>query len=164
MQQFKNESVVILARFVTFISGSFAAILAIISLIDQALLVDFEITPGGSMLFYIGVFGGIFAAGNSLVPEGHEILDPESLVKEVISDLHYFPDEWRDKLHTENVRDQFGLLFEFNIFLLFAELMSLAFGPLIFWFSLPDSSEVRFMLTCRPLWTFSENSLFTLIA
>jgi autophagy-related protein 9 len=141
MDQFKNESVVIVARFVTFVSGSFAAILAIISLMDQALLVNFEITPGGSVLFYIGLFGAVFAAGKSMIPESHKHPPPEVLIKAVISEIHYFPDDWRDKLHTERVRDQFGTLFEYNLVSLLKELMSLAFGPSIFWFSLPDSSE-----------------------
>ena len=141
MDQFKKESVMILARFITFISGSFAAILAIISLLDRALLTDFEITPGGSVLFYIGLFGSIFAAGNSFTQNSNKVLEPETILKQVISETHYFPDDWRDNLHTEKVRNKFSALFEYNILLIIAEIMSLAFGPLIFWFSLPECSE-----------------------
>ncbi|KAJ3383174.1 autophagy protein atg9 [Lobulomyces angularis] len=141
MNQFRKEAVVIIARFITFISGSFAVILTLISLYDQALISGFEITPGGSVLFYIGIFSAVFGAAKGLIPEGHQILDPESIIKEVILETHYFPDEWRDKLHTEKVRDHFGSLFEYNIVLFLAEVLSLAFGPFIFWFSLPNSSE-----------------------
>lgn len=67
MSQFRKEDVVIIAKFASFIAGSFAAVLALLSLVDQAFVMNFEITPGGSVLFYIGLFGGIYAATRSMV-------------------------------------------------------------------------------------------------
>ncbi|KAJ1549593.1 autophagy protein atg9 [Cladochytrium tenue] len=49
---------------VSFIAGAFAAALAAVTIIDKDILVGFEISPGGSVLFYITVFGGILAVKN----------------------------------------------------------------------------------------------------
>lgn len=65
---------------------------------------NFEITPGGSILFYIGLFGGIFAAGRSMIPDdSFQIIEPETLLKQVIEETHYLPESWHGKLHTEQV-------------------------------------------------------------
>lgn len=104
LKQFKKEHIIILARFFAFISGSFAVILTILSVVDQGLLVRFEITEGGSVLFYIGLFGGIYAACRSLIPEEvHHVMEPEKLLREVIEETHYLPEEWKGKLNSEEV-------------------------------------------------------------
>ncbi|KAJ3089161.1 autophagy protein atg9 [Quaeritorhiza haematococci] len=141
MDQFPNEHVVIVARFVAFISGAFAAVLAILTLVDKDLLLGFEITPGATALFYIGLFGGIHAVSRGLIPEDHRLFEPERLLREVIEETHYLPSEWRGKLHTDEVRRQFGVLFSYKILLFLHEILSVVMVPLILWFSLPPCSE-----------------------
>ena len=41
-------------RFVSFIAGSFAAVLILASVLDPDIFLHFEITPGRTVLFYIG--------------------------------------------------------------------------------------------------------------
>jgi autophagy-related protein 9 len=92
-------------RFVAFISGSFAAVLLLASVIDPDLFLHFEITPRRTVLFYLGVFGSIMAGARGMVPDDNMVFDPELLMEEVIRYTHYMPGEWKDQLHSKQVRN-----------------------------------------------------------
>lgn len=125
-------------RFVAFISGSFAAVLLLASVIDPDLFVHFEITPHRTVLFYLGVFGSIMAAARGMVPEDNRVFDPELLMEEVIRYTHYMPDEWKDQMHSKQVHQEFGELFSMKILVFIQELISVVLTPFILWFSLPE--------------------------
>ncbi|TPX48763.1 hypothetical protein SeMB42_g00331 [Synchytrium endobioticum] len=141
MSSFPKEHVIICARFVAFIAGSFAAVLAVLALLDEDFLLEFQITQGQTVLFYIGVFGGVAAVARGMVPEETQVVAPEPLFREVVEFTHYLPSDWRGKLHTEEVRNEFGVLFEYKIVLFLHEILSVVFAPLILFFSLPGCAE-----------------------
>jgi len=88
---------------VAFISGSFAAVLALMTLFDQELLLGLEITPEKTVFFYLGIFGTIMAVSRGMIPDQTESFDPELLLRGVVEYTHYMPNEWRGKLHTDEV-------------------------------------------------------------
>lgn len=92
------------SRFVAFVAGSFAAVLLVASLIDPDLFLHFEITPHRTVLFYLGLFGGILAMARGMVPEENLVFDPEASLREVVRWTHYLPGEWRGKMHSQMVR------------------------------------------------------------
>ncbi|KAF9580646.1 autophagy protein atg9 [Lunasporangiospora selenospora] len=139
--QFPKEKTILICRFVAFISGSFAAVLALMTLFDQELLLGLEITSEKTVFFYLGVFGTIMAVSRGMIPNQTEKFDPVLLLEDVVKLTHYMPSEWQDKLHTDEVRKQFALLFEYNVMLYALEFMSLVLTPLILWLSLPNCSE-----------------------
>ncbi|KAJ1568661.1 autophagy protein atg9 [Cladochytrium tenue] len=141
MDQFPKRRIVILARFVSFIAGAFAAALAAVTIIDKDILVGFEISPGGSVLFYITVFGGILAVSRSLTPSENQVLEPENIIREVAEDTHYLPEKWRPKLHTEEVKNEFAILFDIKIVVFLQEIFSVLYSPIILYYSLPRCSE-----------------------
>lgn len=117
-----------LDRFVSFIAGSFAAVLILASVLDPDIFLHFEITPGRTVLFYIGckshfspssysrtrtyyaafrfgiVFSSAVAITRGMVPDAHQVFDPEMLLREVVRYTHYLPDEWEGQLHSKMVR------------------------------------------------------------
>lgn len=139
MSQFPNQLLIILARFVSFISGSFATVLLIITLFEEELQQGFEITPNRSALFYIGVFGSILAVTQSLSQE-NIVHEPQRWMNAVVLDTHYQPNHWRDAAHTITVRDEFSTFFDHKIVLLMYELLSVLLVPLILYTSLSDSA------------------------
>ena len=90
-------------RFFSFITGSFAAVLLIATILNQDLLHDFEISPGYSSFFYITLFGATAAGLNSLIPAETDVYDPENIGRELVDETHYYPAEWHNKLHTSIV-------------------------------------------------------------
>ncbi|KAF7363724.1 Autophagy-related protein 9 [Mycena sanguinolenta] len=136
--QFPNENLTLIMRFVAFISGSFAAVLFLATVLDPDIFVHFEITPHRTVLFYLGVFGSVLAVARGMIPEENRVFDPELLMTEVITFTHYMPDEWKGQLHSKKIHTEFGQLFAMKILIFAEELISVVLTPFVLWFSLPN--------------------------
>ncbi|TPX67487.1 hypothetical protein SpCBS45565_g03676 [Spizellomyces sp. 'palustris'] len=121
MNQFPNQKITILARFIAFITGAFLTVLIIMTMVEEELLHGFEITPNRSVFFYIGIFGTVMAVSRGMVPDENEVFEPARMLRQV--------------------RQQFGILFEYKIVLFLQEILSVLFAPLILWYSLPSCAE-----------------------
>jgi hypothetical protein len=87
---------------VSFVAGAFTAVLALASVLDTDLL-KFELSPHGTVAFYLALFGGIMAVTRGMIPEENRVFDPELLMTEVITYTHYMPEEWKSQLHSKKV-------------------------------------------------------------
>jgi autophagy-related protein 9 len=76
-----------------------------------------------------------------LIPDDTLVFEPEQDIRKVIEVTHYFPNEWRGKLHTDEVRGQFSQMFDMKITLFLQEFLSILFTPLVLWYSLPQCSN-----------------------
>ena len=141
MDGFPKAKLAIIARFVTFISGSFAAVLALTAWLDEDLLLNFYITPGRSGLFYIGLFGAILAIGRAVTPDPYATYDPKGLMEAVARETHYLPSEWQSKLHADEVRREFSDLFQFKMLLFLQEIVGIFWTPWILLTRMPDNAD-----------------------
>lgn len=98
-----GESTEALLRFVSFIAGSFTAVLLLASVVQPDLFVHFDITPHRNVLFYIGVFGAILAVSRALVPDDQQVFEPDILLRTVIEYTHYCPENWKGRFHSAEV-------------------------------------------------------------
>lgn len=94
---------VLIRSFVAFISGSFAAVLFLVSLVDPELFLGFEITKDRTVLFYLGLFGTILAISRGIIPEENLVFEPEAMLTQVIEYTHYYPSHWNGRLHSDEV-------------------------------------------------------------
>ncbi|KAF3912944.1 hypothetical protein ABW21_db0200494 [Orbilia brochopaga] len=140
LEQFPKEKFVQIAKFITFVSGSFAAVLAIASLFDTELL-HFEITKDRTVLFYIGVFGTITAVARGVIPAETDIFDPTYELSWVMYHTRYSPPEWKGRLHSDEVKKEFSKLYELKIVIFLWEIASILLTPFVMWFSLPKCSD-----------------------
>ncbi|CAG8485627.1 16685_t:CDS:10 [Acaulospora morrowiae] len=108
IDQFPKEKTKLITQFILFIVGSFAAILIVVTYIDPT----FEITSGRTVFFYTGVFVPILAVSRGTIPDDHLVFDPETRLKKVVEHTHYSPNEWKGRLHSDEVRREFNQLFE----------------------------------------------------
>ncbi|KAL4766081.1 autophagy protein ATG9 [Aspergillus foveolatus] len=141
VDQFPKDKTVQVAGFVAFISGALASVLALASILDPELFLGFELTHDRTTLFYLGVFGSVWAFARGMVPEETLVFDPEYALLEVIQFTHYFPSHWKGKLHSDDVRREFAVLYQMKIIIFMEEILSMIFTPFILWFSLPKCSE-----------------------
>ncbi|SCU99277.1 LAFA_0G23046g1_1 [Lachancea sp. 'fantastica'] len=140
IDQFPKEKTNLIMKFVAFVSGSFVAVLGIMTVFDPENFLNFELTHDRSVLFYISVFGTLWAVCRSSVSNEYKVFDPEVTLKEVVGYLHFNPKDWEGRYHTEEVKQEFCKLFNLRVVLLLRELASLIMTPFILWFSLPKSS------------------------
>lgn len=141
IDQFPKDKTVQLARFVAFIAGALASVLALASLVDPELFLGFEISHDRTVLFYLGLFGSVWAVARGLVPEETEVFDPEYALLEVIDFTHYRPAHWTGRLHSEEVLKEFSMLYQMKIIIFLEEILSMIFTPFVLWFSLPKCSD-----------------------
>lgn len=141
LDQFPKDKLVQGARFVAFVSGAVASVLALASLVDPELFLGFEVTQDRTVLFYLGVFGSVWAVARGMVPEETNVFDPECALLEVIDYTHYFPTFWKGRLHSDEVRREFAMLYQMKIVIFLEEILSMIFTPFVLWFSLPKCSD-----------------------
>ncbi|KAI9868370.1 MAG: autophagy protein atg9 [Trichoglossum hirsutum] len=141
VDQFPKEKVTQLGRFVAFVTGALASVLALASVIDPELFLGFEITHDRTVLFYLGVFGTIWAVASGMVPEETLVFDPEYAINNVIEYTHYLPAQWRGRLHSDEVRKEFSMLYQMKVVIFIEEMLSIIFTPFVLWFSLPKCSD-----------------------
>lgn len=141
INQFPKEGTNIFLRFVAFVSGSFVAILALLTIFDPENFFNFEITHERTVLFYITVLGAIWTMCRNSVSDDYNVFDPDKTINELAAYTHYLPEDWNGKYHTEEVKNEFCKLYNLRVVILIRELASLVVTPFILWFSLPKSAD-----------------------
>jgi autophagy-related protein 9 len=141
IDQFPKDKTVQVSRFVAFVAGALAAVLAVASIVDPEMFLNFEITKDRSVIFYLGVFGSIWAVARSLLPEENLVYEPEFALQEVIEFTHYRPAHWDGRLHSDDVRKEFATLYQPKLLIFLEEILSMIVTPFVLWFSLPNCSE-----------------------
>lgn len=149
INQFPKEAVDLLLKFISFVSGSFVAILASLTIYDSEIFLNFEITKDKSCLFYITVLGAIWTVCRNSISNEYKIFDPEETIHELATFTHYLPNEWEGRYHTEEVRQEFCKLYNLRVIILLRELASLLLTPFILWFSLPKCSNKILEFLCE---------------
>ncbi|EMC95833.1 hypothetical protein BAUCODRAFT_44094, partial [Baudoinia panamericana UAMH 10762] len=131
LRQFPKDKVDQLCRFVSFLSGAIAAVLALATLLDPELFLGFEVTPGRTAVFWLTVMVAIFTVSQGSLPEEDEVFDPVMHLKAVLYCTHYVPSHWKDRLHTTEVRSEFSAMYQTKVLIFVEEILSLIVAPWI---------------------------------
>ncbi|PJF17043.1 hypothetical protein PSACC_03141, partial [Paramicrosporidium saccamoebae] len=129
------------ARLVSFIAGSLAVVLIGITIANEDLLMHFEITLGKSVIWYVGLLGVVLTICRSMIPDSTKSSDPEKLMNDIAEYTHYMPRSWKGKLHTDNIRKEFGTMFNYKFTILFKELVSVVTTPFVLLVTLPKCTD-----------------------
>ncbi|XVF71981.1 hypothetical protein PTKIN_Ptkin12aG0084200 [Pterospermum kingtungense] len=135
LKQFPSPIISIIAKFISFVSGGFAAILIIIAFLEESLLEGHIF--GRNLFWYAAVFGTITAISRAAVTDELLVLDPEGAMSMVVQHTHYMPKRWRGKENTETVRIEFETLFQYTGMMLLEEMASIFLTPLLLLFVVP---------------------------
>ena len=141
VDQFPKDKTIQISGFVAFVTGALASVLAVASLIDPESFLAFEITPERTVLFYVTVFGSIWAVARGNMPEENLVFDPEYALSNVTEYTHYMPSNWKGRLHTNEIRTEFTQLYQMKVYIFLEEILSIILAPLVLWFSLPKCCD-----------------------
>jgi autophagy-related protein 9 len=141
LKQFPKDKTDQLCRFVAFVSGAFAGVLALATLFDSELFLGFEITEGRTTVFWVSVMVGIFSVAHGALPDETESHDPVLHLKEVLMYIHYMPAHWKDRLHSNEVRAEFSTLYANKVLIFLEEIISLVLTPIILYRNSNDRCE-----------------------
>lgn len=141
VDQFPKRMTEEIARSIAFMTGAITAILALGSVLDSELFLNFEITKDRTVLFYLGVFGAIWAMTRGMVSEETMVFNPEYALRNVIEYTHYMPDHWQGRLHSFEVKKEFSELYKMKVVIFLEEIMGIITTPLLLLLSLPKCSD-----------------------
>ncbi|KAG5608583.1 hypothetical protein H5410_019864 [Solanum commersonii] len=110
LKQFPSPILSIVAKFISFVSGGFAAVLIIIAFLEESLLEGHIF--GRNLFWYAAVFGTITAISRAAITDELLVLDPQGAMSLVVQHTHFMPKRWRGKENTEAVRTEFETLFQ----------------------------------------------------
>lgn len=135
LKQFPTPILSIIAKFISFVSGGFAAILIIIAFLEESLLEGHIF--GRNLFWYAAVFGTITAISRAAVSDDLLVLDPQRAMSLVVQHTHYMPKRWRGKENTEFVQMEFETLFQYTGMMLLEEMASIFLTPYLLLFVVP---------------------------
>ncbi|KAL2507813.1 autophagy 9 (APG9) [Forsythia ovata] len=127
LKQFPSPILTIVAKFISFVSGGFAAVLIIIAFLEESLLEGHIF--GRNLLWYAAVFGTITAISRAAMIDELLVLDPQGVMLLVVQHTHYMPKRWRGKENTETVRLEFETLFQYTGMMLLEDMASIFLTP-----------------------------------
>ncbi|XP_050533947.1 autophagy-related protein 9A-like [Daktulosphaira vitifoliae] len=137
LQSFGAPISVIIAKNTMFFTSAIMVPILVLTVYDDSILtIEHMITilSGLSLLFIIC---------RGLVDDEKEIVCQESLLTAVLAEVHYLPDSWVGKAHTQQVSNQFSQIFPFKANYLINELISPLVTPFILYFWLrPKALEI----------------------
>ncbi|XAR61114.1 hypothetical protein NMG60_11034730 [Bertholletia excelsa] len=136
LKQFPSPIITIIAKFISFVSGGFAAILIIIAFLEESLLEGHIF--GRNLFWYAAVFGTITAISRAAVTGELLVLNPQGAMSQVVQHTHYMPKRWRGKENTEAVRMEFETLFQYTGMMLLEEMASIFLTPYLLIFVVPQ--------------------------
>lgn len=141
VEQFPKEKTAQVARFVSFVASSLLGVLAIGTMVDYELIKGFEIAHNLNALSCIGILTTIVAVSRGMLQEDYTVYDPEWSLCNVIQHIHYMPDSWKEKLHSDDVKREFMQLYAMKVSIFMEEVLGVIFTPFILWWSLPKSCD-----------------------
>ncbi len=136
-------------RVVSFLSGSLVAVLLLFAAVNESILLYVKY-GSQNLLWYVGVFGGIFAVSKGMLPDETMYQSYSSInfdeeaemhMMKVASFTHYLPMHWRGRAWNKNVRAEFSSLFLFKAQGFVLEVLSVVFAPAVLMFTLPKCAE-----------------------
>lgn len=141
VDQFPKRMTEDIARSIAFMTGAITAVLAILTVLDSELFLGFEITKDRTVLFYLGVFGAIWAMTRGMVSEETLVFNPEYAMRNVIEYTHYEPDHWKSRLHSFDVKQEFSELYKMKLVIFIEEVFGIITTSLLLLIALPRCSD-----------------------
>ncbi|CAA6653869.1 unnamed protein product [Spirodela intermedia] len=135
LKQFPSPIISLVAKFISFVSGGFAAVLIIIAFLEESLLEGHIF--GRNLFWYAAVFGTVTAISRAAVSDEPHVIDPEGAMSLVVQHTHYMPKRWRGKENTYSVRREFETLFQYTGMMLLEEMVSIFLTPFLLVFAAP---------------------------
>uniref|UniRef100_A0A1J3HQT2 Autophagy-related protein 9 n=1 Tax=Noccaea caerulescens TaxID=107243 RepID=A0A1J3HQT2_NOCCA len=135
LNQFPSPIISIIAKFVSFVSGGFAAVLIIIAFLEESLLEGHVF--GRNLFWYAAVFGAITAISRAAVSDELLVLNPVGTMTAVVQHTHYMPKRWRGKENKDEVRLELETLFQYTGMMLLEEIASIFITPFLLMFVVP---------------------------
>eukprot|EP00210_Caulerpa_lentillifera_P002276 g2186.t1 len=140
LSQFPNFILVHFGQLLSFIFGSFVALLLCVALLDDRLLEHGDLL-GHNLVWWVAILHIGLKISRGLISEKAQT-EAEQSLEEIIKYTHYYPSrEWRGRARSKEIKESVEKLFHLRFWIFLDELASLLLGPYVFYFSLASNAE-----------------------
>ena len=122
---FSNPLSVVIAKAVAFMAGAVLAVLILLTSFDE------DVIQVEHMITLMTVLSVAVVACYAFVPDDNLVFNPEKSLTGVLAHIHYFPDAWKGRAHTDTVVAELGELFPFTFEHIVYELFSPILTPFV---------------------------------
>jgi len=153
-----NELVASAGRILVFVGGSLGAVLFVFGAMNDAILLHVKIADW-NLLWFLGVVGGIYSAGKTMVPSGSSqprvtrnlFAEIETALQHVSTYTHFCPDTWKGRAWDKSTHGAFSSMFQYKAQLFVMEVASVILAPYVLCVSLAKCVEpiCEFILAIR---------------
>jgi hypothetical protein len=139
-KQFPSKIYETVSHFITFFIGSIFMILLILTLLNDNLLINLDITHNRPILWYMGIIGGILTISKSF-GASNNVYDPEKYMNKVKEHIT-LDDELVNNCRNLTVKNKLMKMFPQRLTLLLEECYCMILTPYILWFVLKKESVI----------------------
>lgn len=142
-RRFHSPALAVVARAVSFISGSFIGVLLLLTVVDDDAFLFHVTLNDHNLLWHLGILSAIFAVSRGFAgePPDEAVMDADEMMGRVAEHTHYFPESWRGQCASHVVRDEFMSIFKFKAMLFLEEILVVLLAPYVLCIAMPEHSE-----------------------
>jgi autophagy-related protein 9 len=109
VNSFVSKFLIIVAKFILIAFGAIFAVLIVLTVIDE------DVLNVEHVLTIISISGAIAGVARSLIPDDEQaIYFVEQIMFQILAQLHYMPDGWKDHPQSLVTRSEFVKVFQFK--------------------------------------------------
>jgi autophagy-related protein 9 len=138
-KQFPSRLAETISRFCMYVLGSFFIVLLVLTLLNENLLINLNISRNRPILWYMGIIGALIAIAKTFI---HKTIlpDPEKAINKMEKYME-IESSWKTDSLSLKTRDQITSLFPQRIVLLLQECLYIIKTPYILYFVLREESD-----------------------
>jgi len=118
--QFNSKVIQTITKFIVFLASSFFILLIFLSLINEHLLFNLNITQDKPIIWYMGILGSFIALGKNINSE-RKINGVSESFEKLSCKIKYIPFEWKNIYDSLKIKNKIIKFYEYQIVTLFKE-------------------------------------------
>ena len=132
VNQFPSKIIETFSRLIVFISSSVFLLLLFLTVVNESLLINLNISPGRPILWYMGILGTVIALSKTFIQDNF-IFYPQEKMNELKDIMCYIPLDWIQNAKDIKTKKKFTKLYEYQVISIFKEFYYTLVSPFTLW-------------------------------
>lgn len=141
VNQFPSKIFETFSKLIVFIMSSLFLFMLFLTLVNENLLINLQVTNSRPILWYIGILGTLIAISKGFIVDKYNFY-PREKMNEVKKLISYIPNEWIDNSNKLYIKKKFCKMYEFQILSLLKEMFYILIMPFELWIISYDVKEI----------------------
>jgi hypothetical protein len=141
VKQFPSKILETFSKLIVFILSSLFLFMLFLTLVNENLLINLQVSESRPILWYMGILGTFIAISKGFIIDKYNFYPKEKLIK-VKESIDAIPDEWIESANKLYIKKQFCCMYEYQISGLLKEMFYILIMPFELWFLSYKTKEI----------------------